>query len=467
MAGQGTLIATTRSGVRPLGVRGEPLHNGASQIRRVIRRRLGDGPADLLADPVPHEDGSAIGWYASWTGAVRPLAALDAEERLSAIRAVDLGLAGIDRLGETLAGAGDPENTGLIARTLHMAARRPADSFIYMVGDRPVVVAWGYEIETAPTVIPTAVAPAPPPAPAPTPPAPTLASTPASTLASTQHVSVLKPRPGLPVAVLRPITGSIPWARTLAIALPLLLLLLASTYLLRGCLPDDPSLHIATEESRVAPPPAPARAPDPLPVLKASLSTEQAREQALKREMAVIDAELKKRIADCKPPGAPKPPQVAVAPPPVPTPPPPQATPKPTPAPTPPPPPQRPADDKLRIPAPGNNYSFLQGCWRTDPFQHERGYAPGVSTYCFDGNGNGQLEWRRGRTACRTRAQARFEGSTLRLRDNDSNCNDGSHWYADSLVCQRGADNVAQCSGRSQGGTFGPTSWTVNLHKLN
>ena len=27
MSGQTTLIATTRSGVRPLGVRGEPLHN--------------------------------------------------------------------------------------------------------------------------------------------------------------------------------------------------------------------------------------------------------------------------------------------------------------------------------------------------------------------------------------------------------------------------------------------------------
>ena len=42
---------------------------------------------------------------------------------------------------------------------------------------------------------------------------------------------------------------------------------------------------------------------------------------------------------------------------------------------------------------------------------------------------------------------------------------DGSHWYADQLTCQRGADNVANCSGNSQG-AFGPTSWTVNLHKI-
>jgi len=51
MAGQTTFIVTTRSGVRPLGVRGEPLHNSAGQLRRVIRRRLGDHAADLLAEP--------------------------------------------------------------------------------------------------------------------------------------------------------------------------------------------------------------------------------------------------------------------------------------------------------------------------------------------------------------------------------------------------------------------------------
>lgn len=51
MAGESTLIVSTRTGVRPLGVRGEPLHNAAGQLRRVIRRRLGDASADLLADP--------------------------------------------------------------------------------------------------------------------------------------------------------------------------------------------------------------------------------------------------------------------------------------------------------------------------------------------------------------------------------------------------------------------------------
>ena len=36
MAGESTLIVTTRTGVRPLGVRGEPLHNSAAALRSAI-----------------------------------------------------------------------------------------------------------------------------------------------------------------------------------------------------------------------------------------------------------------------------------------------------------------------------------------------------------------------------------------------------------------------------------------------
>ena len=131
--------------------------------------------------------------------------------------------------------------------------------------------------------------------------------------------------------------------------------------------------------------------------------------------------------------------------------------------------PRLPGDDRLRLPtAPTNDYSFMQGCWRTDPFRHELMQTQaGVSTYCFNANGAGQLEWRRGRTACRTYARAQFDGPTLRLRDRDSNCNDGSHWFADQLVCTRGPDNVANCSGNSHDAFGRPVNWPVNLHRLD
>src|ERR1700761_7466874 len=127
MSGQTTLIATTRSGVRPLGVRGEPLHNSAGQLRRVIRRRLGDTTADILAEPQLHEDGSAIDWYATWPGKVRQVANLPPAERSALLAQVDASLADIARLGQTLTGAGTGEDIGIVGRSLQLAARRPAE----------------------------------------------------------------------------------------------------------------------------------------------------------------------------------------------------------------------------------------------------------------------------------------------------------------------------------------------------
>ncbi|MFZ5781124.1 MAG: hypothetical protein ACOY4R_13095 [Pseudomonadota bacterium] len=435
MAGETTLIVTTRSGVRPRGVRGEPLHNAAGQLRRVVRRRLGDAAAGLLADPQLHEDGTAIDWHADWHGIVQPMTALTPERRAQVAAEVERTLADIRRLGDTFAAAGPREEMGRLGLSLQLAARAPAAGFIFLVGDRPVVVCWGYEADAASSLLPSLLARSPAPA-------------------ATIHRPVLlapaavASRPAVPAA-----PTAVPWLRTLLLALPLLLLLVAAAWLLRGILPAEPDLMLATREG---PPPPPAEAPsDPTPALKAAFASEESRGRVLQVELSLIEAELKKRIADCKPP---KPPQVAVAPPP----------PKPAPAPKPPLPQARPGDDRLRLPpAPSNNYAFMSGCWRTDPFRHELTQMQlGVSSYCFDAGGNGQLEWRRGRTACRTRAQARFEGAVLRLRDADTTCNDGSRWYADQLVCRRGADDVALCSGSSRDAYGRLVSWTVNLHKL-
>ncbi|MBM3648139.1 MAG: hypothetical protein FJX11_10150 [Alphaproteobacteria bacterium] len=441
MAGETTLIVTTRSGVRPLGVRGEPLHNAAPQLRRVVRRRLGDDAAGLLAEPQLHQDGKAIDWYADWPGTVQPLSAVEPERRAEVMVAVQRTLADIRRLGEALAGAGPREDQGVVGLSLQLAARAPDDSFVFLVGERPALVCWGYERETAAALLPVTLPRPPQPA------------------ARRPVIEAPAARPALP-----PARVAIPWLRTLVLALPLLLLLLGAAWLLRGLVPAEPALALATREGP-PPPPAPEPPPDPTPVLKAAFATEQSRARVLKVELSLVEAELRKRLADCKPPDPPKaveqarPPQVAVAPP------------RPAPAPAPPPPPQQtqPNDNRLRLPSvPSNDYSFMSGCWRTDPFRHEPAQTQsGVSTYCFDANGNGQIEWRRGRTACRARAQSRYEGATLRLRDSDTTCNDGSRWYADQLVCRRGADGIAQCSGSSRGASGVPVTWTVNLHKLN
>ena len=71
-------------------------------------------------------------------------------------------------------------------------------------------------------------------------------------------------------AVIAAAHPGVPWLRILALALPLLALLLGAAWLLRGQIPADPALSLATREGPDAPPPGPPP-PDPQPVLKASL----------------------------------------------------------------------------------------------------------------------------------------------------------------------------------------------------
>ncbi len=314
-----TLLMTTRLGVRPLGVRGDPLHAVAGQLLAVIRRRLGDGPANLLADPQLRESGDGIDWYASQSGTVRRLSELSESERAEVLRTAETHLEAIRTLGAQLQASATSEEARLIGRSLGLATARPSDDFVFVVDGQPVIVAWGYEADAAASLQPFALTTVPAPAP------------PAAILASAPAVSL----PGR--------LGWAPWLSALLFGLLLLLLLLLTSWLLRACVPVDPSLNIATHETPA--PPAPEAPPDPTPLLKASLDEEKTDEQKLKAELASLQAELKTKLEQCKPieppkPPPPPPPPVAKAPPPPPQ----QATAPPAPPVSRPPPGQLPCD---------------------------------------------------------------------------------------------------------------------------
>lgn len=310
-----TLILTTRLGVRPLGVRGDPLHAVAGQLLSVIRRRLGDGPADMLADPQLRESDDGIDWYAARSGEVRRLAELDEGERADALRTVETHLAAIRTLGAQLQTPDLSEEAHLIGRSLELATTRPSDDFIYVVDGQPVIVAWGYEADAAQSLQTF-----------PSPPAPMVAR-PIATMAS------------VPMVALPARLGWSRWLSALLFGLLLLLLLLITSWLLRACIPVDPTLNVATIETPA--PPAPEAPPDPTPLLKASLDEAQGDDKRLKAELAALQVDLKKKLDQCKPVEPPKPPP---APPPVaakPAPPPQQAA---APPPNRPPPGQLPCD---------------------------------------------------------------------------------------------------------------------------
>jgi hypothetical protein len=271
-----TLILTTRLGVRPLGVRGDPLHAVAGQLLAVIRRRLGSGPAELLAEPQLRESGDGIDWYAARSGEVRRFADLGSDERAQVLSTVDSHLDAIRSLGAQLQeSAGDEAR--LIGQSLELATRRPSDDFIYVVDGQPVIVAWGYEADAAAGLQAFAPVPAPIAARA------VLTSVPAVTR-----------------------VGWAPWFSALLFGLLLLLLLLITSWLLRACAPVDPTVNLATLETPA--PPAPEPPPDPTPVLKASLDDAHADENKLRAELVALEAQLKDKLAMCKPIEPPKPP---------------------------------------------------------------------------------------------------------------------------------------------------------------
>jgi hypothetical protein len=351
MGDRPTLIVTTRLGVRPLGVRGEPLHNTHAQLRSVIRRRLGDAPADLLAEPQLRESGDGIDWYASWEGPVRRFADLSPAERDAILGEIAGNLSAIATLGAQLGAAGSDE-ARLVGRSLELATSRPSDDFIFMVGDRPAIVAWGYEADAAASLLGAGL--------------PTIAPSP-------NRPAVFASVPALAAAT-APL-GWWPWLKALLLGLLLLLALIAASWLLRSCMPTPPDLNIATHETPA--PPAPEPPPDPTPILKAALTDEEDNAAKLRAELASLQDDLKKKIDACKP--IEPPPQVR-APPPPPPPPRPQAAVEP---PKPPPP----AAPPISRPPPGQlpcDWSGDSGGEGITRNKHYLGDKPGFATINYN-----------------------------------------------------------------------------------
>jgi hypothetical protein len=114
----------------------------------------------------------------------------------------------------------------------------------------------------------------------------------------------------------------------------------------------------------------------------------------------------------------------------------------------------------------GRSLAFAKGCWRTDPFQHQPQVAPGISQYCFDENGNGNLYFYRPQSneVCAAPAALRRDGEIIRIDDSDSRCQVGQRdigvWYADHLVCRPDASGIVICEGTSE-----RAAWRVRLHR--
>ncbi len=156
-----TLVSTTLAGARPLGMRGEPLHTAHDQIRGAIRRRLGERYARLLAEPQPYDGGRAIDWYTAAAGPVVRFTDLPTARQQALLGEIDGLLADIEAQGRRFAES-ENEDGRLLGQALALAVRRPSDDYLFLVGDQPVIVCWGYEPEAAGAPTPPAFLPGAP-----------------------------------------------------------------------------------------------------------------------------------------------------------------------------------------------------------------------------------------------------------------------------------------------------------------
>jgi von Willebrand factor type A domain len=152
------VISTHLSGRRPLGVGSQQVIDGYPQLVRVIESRLGSEDARLFARPERRSDPSWIDWHSTYEGPVIPLGELPAERRAAVEAAVSGALARISTLAESLQkGDGSARFFGDV---LARAATNPGPDSIYLVGEHPVLVLWGFEPEARIPVFVPPTAPA-------------------------------------------------------------------------------------------------------------------------------------------------------------------------------------------------------------------------------------------------------------------------------------------------------------------
>ncbi len=185
------LLGTTHhSEVESRVASGLPIYEMMEQIRLELRRALSEQHALLFAEPNANANTGQIQWYASMEGVARPLIALAGEERQVAearlVRLTTEIAAHAARLGQS----SDSQDQH-IAKALDDALQIPRESDIFVVGQQPVIAAWGHVLHglamrrpilqtmaervqspaPAPPPSPPAIRlPAPPPPPSPPPP---------------------------------------------------------------------------------------------------------------------------------------------------------------------------------------------------------------------------------------------------------------------------------------------------------
>lgn len=138
------LVASIQTSVvRPLIFQGAPIYRNYAQLERLLRQRLSEAHAMLLAEPVGTADDRAIDWYSRADGDITRLVDLPPEAQAAAMDQLAKLVAEIDQLADELS-ASPALHIQAIGGALALTHTYPDDENLYVVGDQPVLTGWGF-----------------------------------------------------------------------------------------------------------------------------------------------------------------------------------------------------------------------------------------------------------------------------------------------------------------------------------
>jgi len=229
-----------------LGDEGQPVYSVATQLREVIRARVGPAAANCLAIPKINENRSTVDWYANQSGTVVPWSAATPMERAVALESLDRYRQDVVSALGSISGVSGREQQ-IIQSLKDKVFTHPDNTCVFLVDGEPVLTFWGFHAGQAPMADPFFHLRPPPQAPA-------------------AAASVTGAPSGAGAAGAATVVTAVsrrPWWHWLLLALLLLALLFL---LLRACAPSDtssgtpvqPAISERTTESTVdeTPPPA-------------------------------------------------------------------------------------------------------------------------------------------------------------------------------------------------------------------
>lgn len=229
---------TTLAGLRPLGLHGQPAIDSYRQLAAVLENRLGPDHAALFARPERRRDGG-IDWFTDRPGAIRSFDELDEPAR----RSLE---ADLNQKLEDVAGLARALGEVHLARLLRHAVEVAGPQSRLAVGDRPLLILWGFASEREAPGVP-------------------------------RHSAAVPPAPALASLAAAP-WGLRDWWRWLLLAL---LVLLAVLLALRACAP------------------LPADQAESDPEQAAERERADLRGKELERQLAALREEREKAVAAC------------------------------------------------------------------------------------------------------------------------------------------------------------------------